>query len=542
MPPLLEIQDLSVRFATPDGTVEAVRGASLGLRAGETVAIVGESGSGKSQLALAVLGLVASNGTATGSVRFEGREILGLAPSEMNRIRGAEIGTVFQEPMTALDPYLTVGRQLAAPLRQHLGLAGAAAFARSRELLDLVGIPNPERRLDSYPHELSGGQRQRVMIAMAIAAEPKLLIADEPTTALDVTVQAQILALLADLQHQFGMGLLFITHDLRIVRRIADRVVVMHRGKVVETGPTEEIFRHPGAAHTRELIAAEPSGQKAPVAPDAPTLLAGRDVKVDFHIGGGLFGRHAFVVHAVRGVSVAVRRGETIGIVGESGSGKSTLGRALLRLAPSQGSIRFEGRPIETLGERELRPIRARMQIVFQDPYGSLSPRMTVGDIVTEAFLVHEPGMRRAERAERAAELLREVRLDPAWRNRYPHELSGGQRQRVAVARALATRPELVVLDEPTSALDRTVQKQIVNLLRDLQARYGLAYLFISHDLAVVRALSDRVIVMKDGAVVEEGPTEAVMAAPREEYTRQLVAAAFGEIDPKARLSVVGGG
>jgi ABC-type microcin C transport system duplicated ATPase subunit YejF len=542
MAPLLEIEDLSVRFATPDGAVNAVVGAALEIHAGETVAIVGESGSGKSQLALAVLGLVAANGTATGSVRFEGREILGLAPSEMNRIRGAEIGTVFQEPMTALDPYLAVGRQLAAPLRRHLGLTGAAAFERSRELLDLVGIPNPQRRLDSYPHELSGGQRQRVMIAMAIAAEPKLLIADEPTTALDVTVQAQILDLLAGLQHKFGMSLLFITHDLRIVRRIADRVVVMHRGKVVETGPTEEIFRHPGAPHTKELIAAEPSGQKAPVPADSPTVLAGRDVKVDFHVGGGLFGRAAFTVHAVRSVSVAVRRGETIGIVGESGSGKSTLGRALLRLLPSEGSIRFEGRAIDALGEREMRPLRARMQIVFQDPYGSLSPRMTVGDIVTEGFLVHEPGMRRAERAERASELLAEVRLDPAWRNRYPHELSGGQRQRVAVARALATRPKLVVLDEPTSALDRTVQKQIVALLRDLQARYGLAYLFISHDLAVVRALSDHVIVMKDGAVVEEGPTEAVMAAPREEYTRQLVAAAFGEINPRARLSVVGEG
>jgi ABC-type microcin C transport system duplicated ATPase subunit YejF len=524
--PLLRIDDLHVRFATPHGTIEAVRGLSLTVGAGETVAIVGESGSGKSQTMMALMGLLARNGRATGSAHFKGTDLIGLPPRRLNRIRGDRITMIFQEPMTSLDPLYPIGRQLEEPLRYHGGLAGPQARARAIELLQLVGLPEPERRLRSLPHELSGGQRQRVMIAMALANRPDILIADEPTTALDVTIQAQILDLLRDLQRRLGMAIVFITHNLGIVRAFADRVYVMNDGEVVEHGPTERIFARPEQAYTRMLLAAEPTGRKLPPSPDARPVLEGRSLKVTFHLRGGLFGGSR-EIRAVDGVSLRVREGQTLGIVGESGSGKSTLGRALLRLMPSEGQILYAGRDIAQLDERAIRPLRRELQLVFQDPYGSLSPRMTVGEIVAEGLLVHEPALSARERQHRAAEALREVQLDPAMLRRYPHEFSGGQRQRIAIARALILRPRFIVLDEPTSALDRSVQKQIVDLLRDLQARHGLTYIFISHDLAVVRALADTVMVMKDGQVVEAGPTEEIFEAPCADYTRTLMEAAF---------------
>ncbi len=525
--PLLEIADLHVRFTTPHGPIDAVRGFSLTVAPGETVAIVGESGSGKSQAMMAVMGLLARNGRATGSARFRGQELVGLPPRSLNRIRGDRITMIFQEPMTSLDPLYPVGRQLMEPMRHHGGLSGAAARTRAIELLELAGLPQPERRLHALPHELSGGQRQRVMIAMALANRPDILIADEPTTALDVTIQAQILDLLRDLQRQFGMAIVFITHDLGIVRAFADRVHVMHAGRVVEHGPAQRIFTCPEQTYTRMLLAAEPAGHKPPPPPEAATVLEARSIRVSFDLRGGLFGGGR-EIRAVGGVSLRVREGQTLGIVGESGSGKSTLGRALLRLLPSEGQILYRGRDISRLPERELRPLRREMQLVFQDPYGSLSPRMTVGEILAEGLLVHEPELDARERQRRAAEALVEVQLDPAMLRRYPHEFSGGQRQRIAIARALILRPRLLVLDEPTSALDRSVQKQIVELLRTLQERHGLTYLFVSHDLAMVRALADTVMVMKDGRVVEFGPTEEIFDDPHAEYTRTLMAAALG--------------
>jgi ABC-type microcin C transport system duplicated ATPase subunit YejF len=525
--PLLEIERLDVRFATPDGEVHAVRAADLTIEAGETLAIVGESGSGKSQLVLAALGLIAANGRATGSVRYRGKELLGLPPRALNRYRGAKLSMIFQEPMTSLDPHYRIERQIAEPLVYHRGLSRRRARPRVLELLELVGIAEPERRLSAYPHELSGGQRQRVMIAMALANEPDLLIADEPTTALDVTIQAQILDLLAALQARLGMAVAFITHDLAIVRRIARRVVVMHDGRIVERGPTARIFAAPREAYTRMLLAAEPRGRKPPVPADRPVLLEGRRLSVRFAARGGLFAGRRRLLTAVDGVSLRLRQGQTLGVVGESGSGKTTLGRALLRLLPSSGDIRYAGAEIQDLSLNKLRPLRKDFQIVFQDPYGSLSPRMTVGEIVAEGLLVHEPGLSARDRDRRCGAALAEVRLEPAMRNRYPHEFSGGQRQRIAIARALILKPRVIVLDEPTSALDRSVQKQIIELLRDLQAGHGLSYLFISHDLAVVRALADEVMVMQHGRCVEQGPSEAVFAAPREAYTRALLAAAL---------------
>ena len=507
--------------------LHAVKGLDLDVVPGETVAIVGESGSGKSQMAHAVMGLLSANGWAEGSVRYRGTELIGLAPAALNRIRGAKIAMIFQEPMTSLDPLYRIGDQIALPLIAHRGLSRRQARARAVELLDLVRIADPERRLASYPHELSGGQRQRVMIAMAIANDPDLLIADEPTTALDVTVQARILALLADLKSRLGMAMVFITHDLGIVRRLASRTYVMRDGEVVESGETPEIFARPRHAGTRRLIEAEPGGRKAPPAPDAPVVLEARDMRVTFALRGGLFTRGRHAIRAVDGVDLTVRAGETVGVVGESGSGKSTLGRAVLKLVPAAGLVRFEDRNLAPLDRAAMRPLRRQLQIVFQDPYGSLSPRMTAGEIVTEGLLVHEPAISRRERDRRAAQAFAEVRLDPAGRNRFPHEFSGGQRQRIAIARAMILHPRLVVLDEPTSALDRSVQKDIVELLRDLQAAHGLAYVFISHDLAVVRAVSDRILVMKDGRVVESGPAERILEAPGEPYTRELVAAAF---------------
>ena len=525
--PVLEIEGLDVRFDTPDGEVHAVRNADLTVHAGETLAIVGESGSGKSQMVLAALGLLAANGRAAGSVRYRGSELLGLPSRALNRYRGAKLSMIFQEPMTSLDPHYRIERQIAEPLVHHRGMTRRAARPRVLELLELVGIPDAEDRLRAYPHELSGGQRQRVMIAMALANEPDLLIADEPTTALDVTIQAQILDLLASLQTRLGMAVVFITHDLGIVRRIAERVVVMNEGRVVEQGPTARIFSAPREAYTKMLLAAEPTGSKAPVPADRAVLLEGSGLRVTFAARRGLFGKRPLDFTAVDGITLQLRQGQTLGVVGESGSGKTTLGRALLRLLPSDGEIRFAGEDIQGWSLNKMRALRKNLQLVFQDPYGSLSPRMTVGEIVTEGLLVHEPGLSSKDRDRRCGEVLEEVRLDGAARNRYPHEFSGGQRQRIAIARALILKPKVIVLDEPTSALDRSVQKQIIDLLRELQATHGLSYIFISHDLAVVRVLADEVLVMKDGRCVEQGTTEAIFEAPREAYTRALLAAAF---------------
>jgi ABC-type microcin C transport system duplicated ATPase subunit YejF len=524
---IFDIRNLKVRFDTLDGSVEAVKGVDLSVSAGETVAIVGESGSGKSQLMMAAMGLLAANGRAEGIASYRGTNLVGLSKAALNTIRGRKITMIFQEPMTSLDPLYTIGSQLIEPILRHSKASAAEARARAIEMLTLVRIPDPERRMGAYPHEMSGGQRQRVMIAMALANNPDLLIADEPTTALDVTIQAEILELMAGLQRRFGMGLVFITHDLNIVKRIAGRVVVMRYGEVVEQGPTGEIFANPRHEYTRALLQAEPTGRKAPPLANAPKILAGTDVRVTFKIGGGFLAGAPMMLKAVDRVSVTLRRGQTIGIVGESGSGKSTLARALLRLLPSEGAITFDGRNIASLGKEAMRPLRKELQVVLQDPFGSLSPRMTAGQIVTEGLLVHEPAMSGRDRDRRAAQALEEVQLDPKLRNRYPHEFSGGQRQRIAIARAIILKPRVVVLDEPTSALDRQVQKQIVELLRDLQNAHDLSYLFISHDLAVVRAMADHILVMKDGQMVEEGSPDEVMDHPREDYTRRLMAAAF---------------
>jgi len=524
---ILSIRNLRVRFRTLDGAVEAVKGINIDVNAGETVAVVGESGSGKSQTMMAAMSLLASNGEASGNVDYRGRNLLTLSKSELNKVRGARISMIFQEPMTSLDPLYSIGNQLVEPIRRHRGLNAAEARTQALNLLRLVHIADPERRMKSYPHEMSGGQRQRVMIAMALANDPDILIADEPTTALDVTIQAQILMLLAELQRKLGMAIVFITHDLGIVRRFADRVYVMRQGEVVEEGEAEAIFVSPRHAYTKMLLAAEPTGTKAPPPTNAPVLLEGRDVEVTFGIGGGFLAGEPLMLRAVDHISIRLQRNQTIGIVGESGSGKSTLGRALLRLLPSDGLIRFGDRDISTADRQAMRPLRREMQLVFQDPFGSLSPRMTVGQVITEGLLVHEPTLSGKQRDLRAVEALLEVGLDPNSRNRYPHEFSGGQRQRIAIARAMILKPRLVVLDEPTSALDRSVQKQIVELLRKLQADHELSYLFISHDLSVVRAMADYIIVMKQGKIVEEGPTEAIFGNPQHVYTQTLMAAAI---------------
>ncbi|MGX5846552.1 ABC transporter ATP-binding protein [Mesorhizobium sp. PL10] len=524
---ILSVKDLRVRFRTLDGAVEAVKGINIHVKAGETVAVVGESGSGKSQTMMAAMSLLASNGEATGHVDYRGRNLLTLSKSDLNKVRGAKISMIFQEPMTSLDPLYSIGNQLMEPIRKHRGLNAAEAREEALKLLRLVHIPDPERRMKSYPHEMSGGQRQRVMIAMALANDPDILIADEPTTALDVTIQAQILMLLAELQRKLGMAIVFITHDLGIVRRFADRVYVMRYGEVVEEGQAEALFANPQHAYTKMLLAAEPTGTKAPPPANAPVLLEGRNVEVTFKIGGGFLAGEPLLLRAVDHISIRLKRNQTIGIVGESGSGKSTLGRALLRLLPSDGVIRFGDRDISTADRQAMRPLRREMQLVFQDPFGSLSPRMTVGQVITEGLLVHEPNLSGKQRDQRAVEALLEVGLDPNARNRYPHEFSGGQRQRIAIARAMILKPKLVVLDEPTSALDRSVQKQIVELLRKLQADHELSYLFISHDLAVVRAMADYIIVMKQGKIVEEGPTEEIFSNPQAAYTQTLMNAAI---------------
>ncbi len=528
--PLLSVRDLSVSFGAGDKETRAVVGASFEIERGETLALVGESGSGKTVTALAILQLLPYPLARhpTGSIRFKGEEVVGAGEKAMRAIRGNKISMVFQEPMTSLNPLHNIEKQVNEVLFLHKGLGAAAARARTLELLRLVGIPEAEKRLGAYPHELSGGQRQRVMIAMALANEPDLLIADEPTTALDVTIQAQILKLLKTLQLRFGMALLLITHDLGIVRKMAQRVAVMKEGRIVEQGPVADVFASPAHDYTRHLLAAEPKGRPAAAAADSPLILAGDDLKVWFPVKAGILRRVVDHVKAVDGISLTVREGHTVGVVGESGSGKTTLGLALLRLIKSRGRILFRDRPIDALSGAALRPLRRQMQIVFQDPYGSLSPRLSVGQIVAEGLRVHGLARDEAERDAMIVAALQEVGLDPDTRHRYPHEFSGGQRQRVAIARAMILKPLLVVLDEPTSALDVSVQAQIVDLLRELQLRHRLAYLFISHDLRVVRALADEVIVLKDGKVVEAGPAERVFEAPREPYTKALMAAAFG--------------
>ncbi len=527
MAPVLAIRDLEIRFRTGAGALRAVKRVSFEIAKGETLAIVGESGSGKSQTMLAALGLLAANGAVTGSATFNGIELIGATQKRLDEFRGRKVAMIFQEPMTSLDPLYTIGAQLVKVLRRHKPISRVAAREEAAALLARVRIPDAAARLDSYPHEMSGGQRQRVMIAMALAHGPDLLVADEPTTALDVTIQAEILDLLAALQRELGMAIAFITHDLGLVRRFAKRVIVMRGGEIVEEGAVIEIFARPKHDYTKALLDAEPAGRKTPVASDAPLVLTANDIRVEYEILRGLFGRKKLTVKAVDGVSIALRAGETLGLVGESGSGKSTLARAIVRLAPATGLVCFEDRALLPLTKPELRPIRKKLQMVFQDPYGSLSPRMSVGEIVSEGLRVHEPALTATQRDARAAAALEDVRLDPAWRRRFPHEFSGGQRQRIAIARAIVLRPKLVILDEPTSALDRTIQKAIVELLRDLQARHGLAYLFVSHDLATVRAMADRIAVMKDGRIVEEGAAETLLANPQADYTRRLLAAAF---------------
>jgi len=529
---LLEIRDLSVTFGGWRGAppVEAVKRASFTLDRGETLALVGESGSGKSVTALSILQLLpypSARHTPESSIRFAGEELVGGAPARLREIRGNRIAMIFQEPMTSLNPLHTLEKQIGETLLIHKHMSGSAARARTLELLRQVGLRDAESRLGAYPHQLSGGQRQRVMIAMAIANEPDILIADEPTTALDVTIQAQILELMRDLKDRLGMALLLITHDLTIVRHMAERVCVMTQGEIVEQGRTADIFAQPQHPYTRRLLAAEPKGRVPPADPAAPVLIEGDNVKVWFPIRSGIFRRIKGYVKAVDGVSLKVRAGSTLGVVGESGSGKTTLGLALLRLLDAEGAIRFKGRDIAQERQRRLRPLRREMQVVFQDPYSSLSPRLSIAQIVGEGLRVHNLSASEAERRQLIEETLAEVGLDPAAAERYPHEFSGGQRQRIAIARALVLKPRFLVLDEPTSALDMSVQAQIVDLLRELQERYGLAYLFISHDLKVVRALSHEILVMKDGEIVESGSTERVMTAPEHPYTRALMAAAF---------------
>ncbi|MBX9713152.1 MAG: ABC transporter ATP-binding protein [Pseudomonadaceae bacterium] len=524
---LIEVRDLAVEFVSGEQRQRVVEGVSFDIRQGETLALVGESGSGKSVTAHSILRLlpypIASH--PAGSINYAGQDLLHMSEAKLRGIRGNRIAMVFQEPMTSLNPLHSIEKQINEVLRLHKGMSGKAATARTLELLDLVGIPEPHKRLKAYPHELSGGQRQRVMIAMALANEPQLLIADEPTTALDVTVQLKILELLKDLQVRLGMALLLISHDLNLVRRIAHRVCVMQRGKIVEQASCEELFRAPQHPYTQELLGAEPRGEPAANPPGA-TMLSVKDLRVWFPIKKGLLRRTVDYVKAVDGINFSLPQGQTLGIVGESGSGKSTLGLAILRLIGSQGAINFRGEALQGLSQHAIRPFRRQMQVVFQDPYGSLSPRMSVSQIVGEGLQIHGMGTD-AEQEQAIIDALLEVGLDPATRHRYPHEFSGGQRQRIAIARALVLKPQLILLDEPTSALDRTVQRQVVELLRSLQSKYNLTYLFISHDLAVVRALSHQLMVVKQGQVIEQGPAEQVFAAPQQTYTRQLLEAAF---------------
>ncbi|MBX9453063.1 MAG: ABC transporter ATP-binding protein [Mesorhizobium sp.] len=527
--PLLSVRDLSVAFTQGGAQNLAVDHVSFDIARGETVALVGESGSGKSVTALSVLKLLPYPAAShpSGEILFHGENLLAGGEKDLRKVRGNKITMIFQEPMTSLNPLHTIEQQIGEILKIHRGMGDKQARARTLELLHEVGIQQPERRLGAYPHQLSGGQRQRVMIAMSLANEPELLIADEPTTALDVTVQAQILELLDELKKKNGMSMLFITHDLGIVRRIADKVCVMTKGRIVEAGPTSEIFENPQHEYTRHLLAAEPKGTAPKANPDAETVMTGDDIKVWFPIKQGFFRNTVDYVKAVDGIDVVVKAGQTLGVVGESGSGKTTLGLALSRMISSEGRIMLGQKEIDGYSFKQMRPLRREMQIVFQDPFGSLSPRMSVSEIIEEGLKIHEPNLSVDERDAMVVDVLGEVGLDPATRFRYPHEFSGGQRQRIAIARAMVLKPRFVMLDEPTSALDMSVQAQVVDLLRDLQKKHDLAYLFISHDLKVVRALSNHVIVMRNGKVVEQGSTEQIFENPQTDYTKALIAAAF---------------
>jgi len=523
--PLLSLRDLSVTFRGDGVQTRAVRNLSLDIAAGETVALVGESGSGKSVSALASLGLLPDNAEQGGGVVSKGAESDRGDAAAMRRLRGNEIGMIFQEPMTSLNPLHTIEKQIGESLRQHQGMSVEAARARTLDLLHRVGIPGAETRLASYPHELSGGQRQRVMIAMALANNPDMLIADEPTTALDVTIEAQILDLLADLKRAEGLSMLFITHDLGVVRQIADRVFVMRQGELVESGDAASLFAAPREAYTRDLIAAQPQGIRPPEPTQGTPLLTAQGIKVHFPIRRGLLRRTTDWIRAVDGVGLELHAGRTLGIVGESGSGKSTLARAIAKLVDHEGEVAIDGTAVTAKSAGGLKAFRRDVQIVFQDPFGALSPRMSVGDIIAEGLVAHDIGTAE-ERGRAVAEVLREVGLDPEVAGRYPHEFSGGQRQRIAIARALVLRPRVILFDEPTSALDMTVQKTLIQLLQDLQARYGIGYVFISHDIALIASISHEMLVMKDGLVVEQGTAEAIMSSPREDYTRDLITAA----------------
>ena len=526
---LVQVRDLSVDFRAGRAVSHAVKKVSFTIGKGETVALVGESGSGKTVSALSILKLLPYPAAShpSGEIYFAGKNLLAASAAEMQEIRGRRISIIFQEPMTSLNPLHTIERQVGEVLRVHRGLGQEEARARTLQLLGKVGIQDPEKRLAAYPHQLSGGQRQRVMIALALANEPDLLIADEPTTALDVTIQAQILELLKSLQRELGMAMLLITHDLGIVRKMADRVYVMRHGKVVEEGGAQQVFDAPRHPYTRHLLSAEPKGEPPAGNPEAPVVVEAENLRIWFPIRRGLLRRTIGHIKAVDGITLAIRAGQTLGVVGESGSGKTTLGLAVLRLISSEGPIVYMGRRIDGLTPREMRPLRRQMQIVFQDPYGSLSPRLSVGQIIEEGLLIQAPELDGKARRERVGQALTEVGLDPASQDRYPHEFSGGQRQRIAIARAMVLEPRFVMLDEPTSALDMSVQAQIVDLLRDLQRKRQLAYMFISHDLKVVRALSNYVIVLKNGKVVEEAPCEEIFTAPRNDYTKALLAAAL---------------
>lgn len=527
--PLLSVDKLSVHFRQGGKVIEAVKSVSFTLNPHETVALVGESGSGKSVTALSILQLLPYPKAfhPTGHICFKGQDLVGAGEGILRTMRGNRISMIFQEPMTSLNPLHTIEKQIGEVLQIHKGLTGASARRRCIEVLEMAGFQNGKARLQAYPHQLSGGQRQRVMIAMALACEPQILIADEPTTALDVTIQAQLLDLLKDLGRQLGMAMLLITHDLGIVRKMADRLVVMKEGEVVEEGGTKEVFAHPTSPYTRHLIESFPKGEAVPVFPTAIPLLRTDHLKVHFDIREGFLRKKVGDIRAVDNVSLTLKEGHTLGIVGESGSGKTTLAMAILRLERSQGKIWFEGQEIQNFSRRAMRPLRRAMQIVFQDPYGSLSPRMSVAQIIAEGLEIHKLGATKEARDLQVIAALHEVGLDPDARHRYPHEFSGGQRQRIAIARAIALKPKLLVLDEPTSALDRSVQVDIIELLRKLQTSHQLAYLFISHDLAVVRALSHDVLVMKEGVVVEHGSATAIFNNPQEPYTKALLKAAF---------------
>lgn len=528
---LLSVRNLSVRFDQGENKpVDAVKQISFDIPRGQTLALVGESGSGKSVSAMSVLKLLPYPKAShpEGEIFYDGQDLINLDENKMRSLRGDKISVIFQEPMTSLNPLHSIQKQIGETLMLHRGMTGKAARERILELLNLVGIPEPEKRLNSFPHELSGGQRQRVMIAMALANDPELLIADEPTTALDVTIQEQILELLTELQQKLGMAILLITHDLNIVRRYAHHVCVMFQGEMVESANTDQLFKAPTHPYTRKLLDAEPSGLPSPVAENSPLILSTEKLKIWFPVKKGLLKRTVDHIKAVNEVSLELRKGETLGVVGESGSGKTTLGLAILKLIRSEGLIHFSGQEISQYNQKSVKPLRSQLQIVFQDPFGSLSPRMSVSEIIAEGLQIHQPE-NKAQHETMIAEVLEEVGIDPESRHRYPHEFSGGQRQRIAIARALVLKPELIILDEPTSALDRTVQKQIVDLLRQLQQKYQLSYLFISHDLAVVKALSHKLLVMHHGDVVEQGEAASIFTKPQAPYTQKLLSAAFSQ-------------